>query len=191
MREGEQIDYDQYISQTALRDSVRNGVDSYNFQRWLLDDRDDIAQLQLSLRGIKYDAETGKYVEYPDDRLMSDAGARKITETFLTTILREARITNLTEEYINSIMESAMEMLNDHFFEKWQAYGMKWNDVGFVLELIEEKLFLTLNRSLDGAEQERLGSQKVISEERYNQAALQKRQQPEVNDRNILNPMRW
>lgn len=156
----------QSFDQLSNYDLISGRKDQWNFQKWLLDDIEEVSLLQNSLRGVMINPDSGKYDEVSETRLMNDRGARILTETFILPLIKNAKLTQLEPEDKNRKMFGIMKMLNFYLVEKQEEYEIDYGNIALIISLIQNFLEDVYARSLYGAEQERLGTtQKVISKE--------------------------
>ncbi len=160
-------DYEKAINESSYIDNYGGGKEKYHFQRWLIDDHQEILELQYALRGWVWDEEKGRYVYLKEIRMMTDVGARKLTDFFLRLISKGGKLTRYKPNHINEIMKETMEELLIHLHQGYGGYDMKYGDMGIVLNTFENILLSILLRGEGGMEQERLMTTgKFISEER-------------------------
>lgn len=163
----DQEEYDQQIQKGYIQNVPNPLKFNENFQRWLLDDYEEVHNLQLSLRGITYDPNKNEYIYDEKTRLMNDQGARVLTETILIPAIKNSKLTNYQPEEINEQLKEFMERLSDHLFLNADTYKIKEKDYDQIITLIDTIMNAVFRRSLYGAEQERLGdTQKSVYEER-------------------------
>lgn len=162
-------EYEEQIRNSAYLEQVRQAKEQYNYQRWLVDDQQEIMDLQYSLRGIVWDEKEQAYLKDPKQQTMTDAGARKLTDFFLRLISKGGKLSRYSENEIKTIMRYTMKELTVHLFDSYGRYEMAYNDMGIVLTTFENALLSMLLRGKDGMEQERIMTTgKIISEERGN-----------------------
>lgn len=162
-------EYEQAIRTATLNDIGVYKQEQSNFQRWLLDDYEEISYLQNALRGIMIDPMTKQPNQDRSTQLLNDKGARVLTETYLLPIIKNAKLSNFEPEDINNMMLSNMQELTQHLYLKMDDYELDFENLGLVLTLFKTYLKSVFNRALYGGEQDRLGTtQKIISQERIN-----------------------
>lgn len=158
--------YDNQIRMSNLSEYLNQKRENANFQRWLLDDVQEVQYLQSALRGILFNPETGKDEEYKESRMMNDKGARILTETYLLPIEKNAKLSNFTEDEIKYLMNTNLRRLIRHLYQNLEDYEVEYDNLGLIYTLLETFLKSVFNRALFGAEQQRLiTTQKVISQE--------------------------
>ncbi len=162
-------EYEEQIRNSAYLEQVRQAKEQYNYQRWLVDDQQEILDLQYSLRGIIWDEKEQSYLKDPKQETMSDAGARKLTDFFLRLISKGGKLSRYDDKEVKTVMRYTMKELTIHLFDSYARYNMQYNDMGIVLTTFENALYSILLRGKDGMEQERIMTTgKIISEERGN-----------------------
>ncbi len=160
-------EYDEMIRNTSVSEIANIRKEQYNFQRWLLDDNEEIFYLQHALRGLLMNQETGKYEEEEGARLLNDKGARVLTETYLIPIIKNAKLSNFDNDGIKEIMWQNMREITRHLYMNMELYDLRFENLGLILTLFETYLKSVFYRALFGAEQDRLSdTQRFISQER-------------------------
>ncbi len=157
----------------AAIEIINARTQQYTFQKWLVDDVEELSYLQNALRGLVLSRDTNEFIIPKDDdgveidmRLMNDKGARVLTEVYLIPI-GKVKLSRFEAEEINQLMLTNMEGIIDHLFQNCDAYAVKPENLGLILTIIETYLKGVFNRAYKGMEQERLKeTQKVIQEER-------------------------
>lgn len=143
----------------------------YDFQRWLIDDIQELQYMENSLQGLILDMKTGTYVKAPGVKgLMNETGAKILTQFYLMNFLKDAKLSNIDEDTLMRFLENNANDLNDFITERRAEFEIQSeSDIQMIIRVVLNKVELGLRRSLYGAEQQRLGdttTQKVVSEQR-------------------------
>lgn len=175
-------DYEEDLRRLNIPQQYSLGKNEPNFQRYLLEDQDDIIMLQNSLRGIRLDPLQNRWVYIDGTQLMNEAGARVITETFLMPI-KNMKLSNFDDEEIDQMLYRTFYDLNRFIYLNIPEYQIDARKIDAILRPIKNFFQSVINRARYGGEQDRLGNnQKIVTQDISQPAQHQMPIQPQQYD---------
>lgn len=149
---------EQYVNeQVALNDFNENRNITDGFDRWLLDDKEELRDLQASLTGTVWSEEEQKFVDVKDmEALMNMKGSQMLCWSYLAPLIKNAKVTFFDREQIKQLMYSNGKSLLRHLHYNNNKYELSQYNVEIVYRMVMTYLFSVFNRSLLGKERDRL-----------------------------------
>lgn len=129
------------------------GAGQSDFLRYRTDTKNLLNNLQKSISAVTWDYVNKKWVQLPDQEPLAPPRFVNKIMSILTPIADPNSIhSNLDEQAIHDIVFSLCEELIWTMVQCGQEYGIRDENYGIILKIVENLCFITLSRAKDDGE---------------------------------------